>query len=465
MQDQSRLLKRKEQNRAAQRAFRERKEKHVKDVSRSTVFRSSSNAQQQLEDRVASLEAKNEQAVSENENLRDLLSRLQNENVMLKEATFTFSVPKNGMNSIEPPPPSTIYGSTSPMSHDSPLNLFDNMSSSSSITSSPPAPPQAVFPDDPFDWNSLMSFDPAALTLLDENPQYATADMSVDFGAPLSPKLPYTTIASNPAFMSFADAFDGSSNIPISDINFDMPPWNTSPQSTKGTHDMFNGNGYMPQQNGPLDYGIGLSPPSSVSPVLHGTAHPNLVASSSSSSDPSTTSMFTKPGDGTASIPDEPVHKGACPNSKEALEKHIVAAGPSPFAPTPSLRKSANEQAGPIIDCQGAVLPQIEKSDQNIEVLAALRSITSNPMFKVGVLVSYVVLLGSYMFPARRMRISPNYVQNLRKKQSAMGKRLCWSHKASITSSKRSRSSAHYHDHALLVSFEFSQLLQLIVAT
>ena len=32
-QDESRLLKRKEQNRAAQRAFRERKEKHVRDVS------------------------------------------------------------------------------------------------------------------------------------------------------------------------------------------------------------------------------------------------------------------------------------------------------------------------------------------------------------------------------------------------------------------------------------------------
>jgi AP-1-like factor len=30
--DETRLLKRKEQNRAAQRAFRERKEKHVKDV-------------------------------------------------------------------------------------------------------------------------------------------------------------------------------------------------------------------------------------------------------------------------------------------------------------------------------------------------------------------------------------------------------------------------------------------------
>ncbi|KAF9652052.1 hypothetical protein BDM02DRAFT_3089936, partial [Thelephora ganbajun] len=68
LQDELRLLKRKEQNRAAQRAFRERKEKHVKD----------------LEDKVAELEMKNQRTESENENLRDLLSRLQEENVQLK---------------------------------------------------------------------------------------------------------------------------------------------------------------------------------------------------------------------------------------------------------------------------------------------------------------------------------------------------------------------------------------------
>lgn len=38
-QDDARLLKRKEQNRAAQRAFRERKEKHVKDVRTIDVTR------------------------------------------------------------------------------------------------------------------------------------------------------------------------------------------------------------------------------------------------------------------------------------------------------------------------------------------------------------------------------------------------------------------------------------------
>jgi hypothetical protein len=38
VKDDTRLLKRKEQNRAAQRAFRERKEKHVKDVSPPSPF-------------------------------------------------------------------------------------------------------------------------------------------------------------------------------------------------------------------------------------------------------------------------------------------------------------------------------------------------------------------------------------------------------------------------------------------
>ncbi|TIA92507.1 hypothetical protein E3P99_00548 [Wallemia hederae] len=62
--------KRKEQNRAAQRAFRERKEKHVK----------------VLEDKVAA-------QAEENTNLRDLLSRLQQENMTLKQSAFTFQFP------------------------------------------------------------------------------------------------------------------------------------------------------------------------------------------------------------------------------------------------------------------------------------------------------------------------------------------------------------------------------------
>ncbi|CAE6406820.1 unnamed protein product [Rhizoctonia solani] len=72
--EENRLAKRKEQNRAAQRAFRDRKEKHVKD----------------LEDKIQELEQKFNTSESENTNLKDLLRRLQSENMMLKQSAFTF---------------------------------------------------------------------------------------------------------------------------------------------------------------------------------------------------------------------------------------------------------------------------------------------------------------------------------------------------------------------------------------
>lgn len=58
-----RASKRKEQNRAAQRAFRERKEKHLQD----------------LEDRIAELETETTTATSENEFLKDQVKKLQDE--------------------------------------------------------------------------------------------------------------------------------------------------------------------------------------------------------------------------------------------------------------------------------------------------------------------------------------------------------------------------------------------------
>ncbi|KAF8330398.1 uncharacterized protein EI90DRAFT_2834224, partial [Cantharellus anzutake] len=67
--DESRLQKRKEQNRAAQRAFRERK---------------NAMSKRYLEDQLAVLEAKSKNQDLENTSLRELLSRLQNENLVLK---------------------------------------------------------------------------------------------------------------------------------------------------------------------------------------------------------------------------------------------------------------------------------------------------------------------------------------------------------------------------------------------
>ncbi|WWC89350.1 uncharacterized protein L201_004272 [Kwoniella dendrophila CBS 6074] len=76
----NKAARRKEQNRAAQKAFRERREARVKD----------------LEEKVAELEAKSYGASVENENLRGILKRLQEENISLKQSAFTFSMPVSG---------------------------------------------------------------------------------------------------------------------------------------------------------------------------------------------------------------------------------------------------------------------------------------------------------------------------------------------------------------------------------
>lgn len=81
--------KRKAQNRAAQRAFRERKERHVKE----------------LEAKVSELESLTKRMQEENDKLRGKLSKLESENNVLKgsNTTFTFPVLKP-LTPLSPPP-------------------------------------------------------------------------------------------------------------------------------------------------------------------------------------------------------------------------------------------------------------------------------------------------------------------------------------------------------------------------
>lgn len=382
--DETRLLKRKEQNRAAQRAFRERKEKHVKD----------------LEDKVAALEAKNEAAQSENENLRDLLTRLQHENLSLKQSSFTFAVPKNGSSTSETPQASTSFASQSP--------AFVSSSSSGSVISPNPSPAKLA---NPLEWSSLTTFDPAMLSLLDDTPQPTATDgaMAMDFGfgsgmsnTGLSPIMPFRTIASNPMFMSFASSFD----TPIPEQgspfhNFEASPFSSwsspstipSSQDTSTLDDLLAG--YLARS---VDYSSMSTPLSTASdsPITH---HPNTnnknstshsPAAFSSQSSPSSTisdPLFDSTRDSSVSdseIPPEVLEqhqKGECPRTKGELAQRIASSGPSPFAP-PTIRKTNDSVLGNVITCEGTSLPKTQKSDQNIEVLSAWRSITSNPRFK-----------------------------------------------------------------------------------
>jgi len=353
---QSRLLKRKEQNRAAQRAFRERKEKHVKD----------------LEDKVAALEAKNQITESENENLRDLLSRLQSENMMLKQAAFTFTVPRdNAPNMANGSPASGSFNNNQPHS-------FNFASPGAGPSRSPITPPQ---PHAPLNFNSLISFDPNMLNMSEE-PTATEGAMSMDFGFG-QPHCQYKTIAANPMFMSFAEPspYDSSPSSTSGNSsnyfnNFDLTTFDnwSPPSDSSGLDQLFGGN-YLGTQNG-VDFNALLkSPPSSISPVSHASLRSPSSSSSSSSSSPS---------NGTPGAEGE-----QCPKTKEDLAKHIVTQGNSAFAQceipiTPYLRKAvADETGGAMIMCKGSSFPPTEKSDKNVEVLTAWRSITSNPQFKV----------------------------------------------------------------------------------
>ncbi|KAJ7226107.1 hypothetical protein GGX14DRAFT_423887 [Mycena pura] len=374
--DDSRLQKRKEQNRAAQRAFRERKEKHVKD----------------LEDKVAELEAKNDQANSENDNLRDLLSRLQNENVALKQnkqPAFTFTVPKSTESASDKT--GSAFSSTSPLTS----------LQSPPVSSSGPSSASGSSNTNPLDWSSLTTFDPAMLSLLDDTPQPTATDgaMQMDFGfgqagpSSSSPSTGFTTIASNPMFTSFASAFDSTPSYQAmpataetssSPFNFDMASlsaWST-PNPDNSFEDLFGG--FM--GSNPIDYNdfnvlMNSSPASSMSPVSHqvnnmaGRSPANSTTSSSSqSSDP----LFNTPRD-SGSDSDIGGESDECPKTKEELRSHITSSGSSPFAPesAPVLRKTESS-----VMCEGSAFPQTAASDKNMEILQAWRTVTSTPQFK-----------------------------------------------------------------------------------
>ncbi|CAO3634701.1 unnamed protein product [Cunninghamella echinulata] len=122
--------KRKAQNRAAQRAFRERKEKHVSE----------------LQERIKELEelaSKNdEDLIRENQKLKEQLKLLQEENYALKDAKFTFEFPiSNGNNNNNDLSTSSSLSSpTTTTNHTSSPSTMTtstrhNSSSSSSVTS------------------------------------------------------------------------------------------------------------------------------------------------------------------------------------------------------------------------------------------------------------------------------------------------------------------------------------------
>jgi AP-1-like factor len=293
--------------------------------------------------------------------------------VALKQSSFTFTAPKIPIKSLD-------------------TAELPKFASSSSVVTSPVASPKTT---NPFDWSSLSTFDPAMLNLLDDSASQPTATdgaMQMDFGfgnnTGLASNAPYTTIASNPAFMSFASTFDLPSNTsaPASNsfmsgpFNFDMnsmSTWSSPPTTSQDAQldDLFTG--YLSTMNS-TDFPMQSQSSASVSPVSHHIAPPfrSGTSQTSSSSPSSAAPQASKSSPDSASSVREKTH---C--RSKMLEELISGGGPSPFA-TGTLQ-GASETATTIPCSEGAAFPKTIKSDKNIEVLTAWKSITSDPKFKV----------------------------------------------------------------------------------
>lgn len=325
----------------------------------------------------------------------------------LKQAQFTFSMPKNGQ--VHAPP---SYNSPTPNANDQ--FHFQGVGPSSNKPTpngQSPVPP-------PFDFNfgSMIPFDPAVLNVLDDSsqPQQPAANdsqMNMDFSFPaVQPRM----LASNPTYMSFGEpmALDQTSpsngatpqtsmdSMGMASFGDWSPPTESglSPQSIDSFDQLFGGN-YMSAQS-PVDFSALLrSPPSAISPVQH-TLRPNGSASSSltpNSSSESSNTNTTSPSSASSSTTPSMTNVGSpnghnlteCPRTKEQMAAVIRNAGSSTFVDSPPpppalLRKTCDTDSGnAMIMCQGSSFPKTEKSDKNIEVLTAWRSITSNPHFKV----------------------------------------------------------------------------------
>ncbi|KAI0656780.1 hypothetical protein C8Q70DRAFT_1046623 [Cubamyces menziesii] len=360
--DELRLLKRKEQNRAAQRAFRERKERHVKD----------------LEDKVAALEAKNHMTEQENENLRDLLQRLQNENMMLKQAAFTFTAPRSNNATSGTNPAQNSFNNNHNMQ-------FNFATPGAGPSKSPMASQPSQSNDFEMNFNNLIPFDPNTLNT-DDFADVST-DMNVDSAFPYNSGT-FKTIASNPVWTSFAEPSPSDSPPLLVNGNHQFTPgsfdsfsehWTPPEQSQDALEQLFGGNFLSPNASSVADFQALLaSSPSSISPVSHASMRTPSLSSASSSPAGATGASSPQTANGSPALH----HMGECPKTKEQFgSQNGGASCEMPFAPF--LKKAVDDNGtGPIVMCKGSSFPRTEKSDKNVEVLTAWRSITSNPQFK-----------------------------------------------------------------------------------
>ncbi|KAL7416427.1 hypothetical protein BDY24DRAFT_379711 [Mrakia frigida] len=184
----SRNTKKKQQNKIAQRCFRERKAEHVKN----------------LESEVLALASSIKSQTSENENLRELLGLLQKDNLTLRQSAFASSISAQAQGRPSPIPINTTNSSSSPS------NSLRDTDTSDSHVSSPFH--NCYTKSGPFDSTSSSStsssdIQPIELAQLTSPSLYGSNKSGVPFPQPSvnQPPAPpsFQLLASNPSATCF----------------------------------------------------------------------------------------------------------------------------------------------------------------------------------------------------------------------------------------------------------------------
>lgn len=398
---------------------------------------------------------------------------------MLKQSTFTFSVPRPSSMSGESQNFQNVATTSFNPVGDSSQHASSSSSPPSTSASKPDTPhaPNSLdgpstFPAD-IDFGSLTPFDSSMMNMLDDNNANGQEPMLYDFGGfgqgVPSTQTAYKTIASNPQYMSFVDpapdnnatlgsinktSSSGSSN--SSQSPFDFFNWSSPARSQTGSSAHSNGGGSLDelfggnlfgQAQSPVDFTVLMKSPSplSVSPVMHRSPQ------SACATTPSSAAGNSPPTDKLSHESPSSCGSDGCPKTKAELEKHISNAGSSMFAPPapadpPAVRKSTLPDTGaPMIMCKGATFPPTEVSDDNIEVLSAWRSITSHPKFKTSVrpFLCLRSRIGLTPYSSRKW-ISMSFAQTSRVKHDATGRRSFWINRASMRSWRSCRGSSRH---------------------
>lgn len=348
------------------------------------------------------LEAKTDTQAAENENLRELLTRLQNENVQLKQAQFNFTfqqpAPSAGGSSTGGPGPSATGGRhpsqpsqsptepvltqnpTPPTSKPTPdIHLFDAFSTNDSLSSFGISPPSTANTmangatnGNDASWLNMFN------TFLGPGVTNGSSPNSALFNGG---GMPYQTIASNPMFTSFREptpnawASFGAGPVDVNMNSYDElfgggGPMAPSQGLTPSMEDLLTFNAFLPDTTTNL-----------ISPLSQHVTPPALPETSTRQGSNST---FTLNGanseastSGSSSAQQSPHNAKECPKSKSDFEAMIKKSSQDTFGP-PVSRPSPMDENG--LRCK--IVPA-DPTKVNLDLGTAWKAVRQHPQFEV----------------------------------------------------------------------------------